>query len=127
MRTIDVKIGRLPDEKTLAATNNRGPERTSGALGLTLAPLDAASRRAAGVDAGTDGVLITDIERDSPLVEKGVEPGAVLLAVAGELVKSPSAAAAAIAKAEESGRSAVLLLVRQNGNDRFVAATLKKG
>ena len=52
MRTIDVKIGRLPDEKTLAATNNRGPERTSGALGLTLAPLDAASRRAAGVDAG---------------------------------------------------------------------------
>jgi serine protease Do len=123
---MNVKIGRLPDEKILATTNNRGPERTSGALGLTLAPLDAASRRAAGLDAGTDGVLITDLQRDSSLVEKGVEPGAVLLAVAGVPVNSPSAAAAAIAKAEKSGRSAVLLLVRQNGNDRFVAGTLKK-
>ena len=37
----------------------------------------------------TDGVLITDIERDSPLVEKGVEPGAVLLAVAGEPREEP--------------------------------------
>lgn len=127
MRTVNVKIGRLPDEKTLAAASDKAPARTSGALGLTLAPLDSASRRAAGVDADTAGVLITDMTPDSPLAEKGVQPGAVLLAVAGEPVKSPSAAAAAIAKAESSGRSAVLLLIRQNGNDRFVAATLKKG
>lgn len=128
-RTLNVKIGRLPDEKTLAATstNPRTLEKTSGALGLTLAPLDAASRRAAGIDSNTDGVLIADMAADSPLAEKGVQPGAVLLAIAGNPVKTPSAAAAAIAKAEESGRSAVLLLIRQNGNDRFVAAPLKKG
>lgn len=127
-RKIAVKLGSLPDERTLARANGAAPMPTNeDALGLTFAPLDDASRRAAGVDESTKGVLIADVADDSPVAEKGVSAGAVLLAVAGEPVDSPKTAADKINAAEQSGRSAVLLLIRQNGSDRFVAATFKRG
>mgnify|MGYP002628655146 CR=1 FL=1 len=122
-KTLRVKLGTLPDEATLAATA-QPDAANAGALGLTLAPLDAAARRAAGVSADTSGVLIAALADDSPLREKGVAPGAVLLAVAGDPVSDPSDAADKIRMAKEAGRSAVLLLIRINGNDRFVAAPL---
>ncbi|MEQ9126384.1 MAG: PDZ domain-containing protein [Alphaproteobacteria bacterium] len=96
-------------------------------MGLTLAPLDAESRRAAGVDDDTKGVLIVDVAADSPLAEKGVEPGSVLLSVAGEPVASPDEAAERIAAAEAKGGRCVLLLIPHNRGARFVAAPLNQG
>ncbi len=120
-RIVEVKLGSLPDENTLASSAQSDVTNDS-VLGLTLEPLDAESRRAAGIDKKTGGVLIADINQDSPLTKKGVEPGSVLLAVAGTSVSNPTVAADLIREAKKTGRSAVLLLIRQNGSDRFVAA-----
>lgn len=128
-KTLRVKLGELPDEQTLAG--NAPPaevERSSAdALGLTLAPLDAAARRAAGVDDETEGVLIADVAAGSPLADKGVRAGSVLVSVAGDPVSDPSQAAARMKQAKDDGRSAVLLLIRTDGRDRFVAAPLDQG
>jgi serine protease Do len=120
-RIVEVKLGSLPDENTLAS-GAQSDVTNDSVLGLTLEPLDAESRRAAGIDKKTGGVLIADINQDSPLTKKGVEPGSVLLAVAGTSVSNPTVAADLIREAKKTGRSAVLLLIRQNGSDRFVAA-----
>jgi serine protease Do len=91
-------------------------------LGLTLQTLDSDSRLEAGVDKKSGGVLITDIKADSPLAKKGVQAGSILMAVAGVSVSNPSEAVDLIKQAQKTGRTAVLLLIRQNGSDRFVAA-----
>jgi serine protease Do len=124
-RTLNVKLGTLPSEKKLASASSPEPVAPDdGALGLTLAPLDSASKRAAGVGEDVDGVLVADVAPDSPLAAKGVTAGSVLLAIAGTPVTTPSRAAELIKKAKKNGRSAVLLLMKINGNDRFVAAPL---
>jgi len=125
-KTVKVTLGRLPDEATLAAHTEPQAEKET-VLGVTFAPLDGPSRRAAGLAPDAEGVLIASVEPDSPLDAKGVEPGAVLIAVAGEGVSSPADAAARLKAAEASSNGAVLLLIRQNGSDRFVAAPLKRG
>jgi len=120
-RVVNVQLGVLPDEKTLAeSANSNATENT--VLGLTLQTLDSDSRREAGVDKRSDGVLITDIKADSPLAKKGVQAGSILMAVAGVSVSNPTEAADLIRQAQKTGRTAVLLLIRQNGSDRFVAA-----
>ncbi len=120
-RMVNVKLGVLPDEKTLAESAK--PSATENTvLGLTLQTLDSDSRREAGVDKKSAGVLITDIKADSPLAKKGVQAGSVLMAVAGVSVSNPSEAVDLIKQAQKTGRTAVLLLIRQNGSDRFVAA-----
>ncbi len=124
-RTLDVKLGSLPDEAALAARTEPDVAKPEE-LGLTLAPLDDASRRAAGMAEDLPGVLIAGIDPNSPLAAKGVKPGAVLLAVAGEPVESPDQASERIHAAGESGRSMVLLLIRQSGSERFFTAPLKK-
>ncbi len=120
-RVVNVKLGVLPDEKTLAeSANSSATENT--VLGLTLQTLDSDSRREAGVDKKLGGVLITDIKADSPLAKKGVQAGSILMAVAGVSVSNPTEAVDLIKQAQKTGRTAVLLLIRQNGSDRFVAA-----
>ncbi len=126
-QTVNVKLGALPDEETLAARSTTPDESSQGGLGLTLAPLDPAARRTAGVDDDVDGVLIAEVSNDSPLAEKGVVAGSVLMSVGGVKVSSPDAAVKAIRDAEASGKGAVLLLIRVNGADRFVAAPLQRG
>lgn len=126
-RTIDVKLGALPDEATLAGADTNAPSADTEALGLTLAPLTDAARKAARVDEDVAGVLVTAVDDASPLAAKGVEPGAVILEVGGSAVATPAEAKAAIEKAEQGGKKAVLLLIRQNRADRFVAAPLAQG
>ena len=122
-RAVRVTLGALPAEDQLASRAR--PEAPSkGALGLTLAPLDNAARRNLGISNKDGGVLISEIDADSPLREKGVEPGSVLMSVAGQKVSDPSEAAEAIDEAREDGREAILLLIRTQNGDRFVAAEL---
>lgn len=122
-RTIDVKLGTLPDEAVLASAQSAPQAEESDALGLSMASLDDAARRAAGLSAGDKGVLVTNVADDSPLAG-AVQPGAVIMSVAGKSVASPSEVLDAVKRTKDSGKSAVLLLVRQNGNDRFVTAPI---
>lgn len=127
-QSIDVTLGRLPSEAVLASTDQPpAAKKAEAELGLTFAPLTDQARRAAGVEPGVEGVLIADVSGDSPLAEKGVSPGAVLLTVAGDPVATPEAAASRIRAAKNDGKSAVLLLIRQNKSDRFFAAPLQTG
>lgn len=125
--SVNVELGRLPSEAVLANASPAPALKEDGELGLTFAPLTDEARRAAGVEENTEGVLITSISKDSPLAEKGVQPGAVLLSVAGDAVATPEAAAERIRAAKNDGKAAILLLIRQNKSDRFVAAPLQTG
>ena len=117
-RDIKVSIGEMPGEKQ-ASIN---PERDSGPaadqkLGLALAPAE-----------DGEGVVVADVMPGSPAAEQGIRQGDVILEVDGAFVDQPDAAVAAIRQSSaKSGESPVLLLVKNDRGQRFVALKIAKG
>jgi serine protease Do len=120
-QTVKVTLGKLQDKQAAAAVEATG-ENTAfvDSLGVELA-------NASKAGAGEEGVVITDVAQDSPLAEKGLKRGDVILEVAGKAVAEPGDVAGAMLSASESGRKAVLMRVESGGNTRFVAVPVAKG
>ncbi|MDR6623765.1 Do family serine endopeptidase [Caulobacter segnis] len=127
-RVIDIKSGVRPSENALAANDDDQDQDGAGAptpdkpatqrieaLGLTLAPIDAAARQTYKIDSEIKGLLITSVKGDSDAGEKGLAKGDVLANVNGAPVTSAADVNAAVATAKKAGRTSVLVkVIRQN-------------
>ncbi|MEK9644445.1 MAG: PDZ domain-containing protein, partial [Alphaproteobacteria bacterium] len=94
-------------------------------LGMRLAALDDGLRARFRVGKDVNGVLVVDVDDASVAAEKGIRPGDVIRRVSGRDVKAPADVAAALKKADEEDRKALLMLVRRDGNDRYVALPIR--
>ena len=115
-KTIDVEIGTFPEnlEMASAAPSDGTPEAgTTESLGLALAETP-------------DGVVIRSVDPASDAAEKGVRPGDVIVKVSGRDVKKPSDVVAGVEEASKADKNSVLLLLRSEEQQRFVALTLEK-
>ena len=109
--TLDVTLAAMPADKTIVA--NRDTGESSGALaklGLTLR-----------VNRGQEGVLVADVDPDSTAADKGLKEGDVILEVAGKTVSRPSEVASALNAARSDGKKSVLLRVKSDSGERFLA------
>ncbi len=81
---VDMKLGKFPSGKKLAALEEDKPDTGEqlNDLGLSLAP----AGKIPG--SGEDGVVITDVDPDSDAADKGLKAGDVILQVAGEDVSA---------------------------------------
>ena len=120
-KTADVKLGTLPNSDKVAKAEVEGDKTedaakaTVAALGLQLAP-------AASVPgAGSEGVVVADVDQDSAAAQKGLKVGDVILEAGGEKVSKPSEITNVISTAKKDGRKAVLLRVKSEQGIRFVA------
>ncbi len=130
-QTVRAKIGEYPEQQQ-AARRDRGaaPERTSAqkALGLSIAPLGSETRRTFGIpDEVENGVVVTEVENDSPAAEKGIRPGDVIVSIENEPASGPEDVVSRIERAQKEKRRAILLLVNRDGQERFVAVPLNRG
>ena len=100
-----------------------------------LAAMPAANRAAgtgapegglAGLGLGrADGkVVVADVAPGSPAARKGVREGDVVLSVDRRRVATPGEAAGIVAELRAAGRKAVVMLLRRENQDRFVALPL---
>ena len=136
-RTVQVTLGELEvaeEEGLLAAlpgteapVDDKTDDGVLQQLGLNLAPLSGELRRQYDVSRGTEGVLITDVLRDSPASDEGLQAGEVIVEVDQESVDTPADVAAAVEAAEDAGRSSVLLLISRGGEMRFIALSVSAG
>jgi len=116
-QTVAVTLGRLQDQEKVASADPKAAGETKTSLddlGLVLT-----TKAEAGMDG--EGVVIAEIDADSPAAEKRLNTGDVILEVAGMKVNSPSDVLKALEKAEKDGRKAVLFRVETNNTTRFVA------
>lgn len=120
-KTMEVTLGKLPDERQARADTRGGksdessPTASVGQLGLSIAP-------AANVGgAGRDGVVVTNVDPDGPAAERGFKTGDVILEVGGQTVSSASDVRKALDSARTEGRRTVLLRVKSGDATRFVA------
>jgi serine protease Do len=123
-KTLNVVLGELPREQREAKATT-GDSDGSGTevpkLGLSLAP----ASKVAG--AGSEGVVVTQVDPDGPAASQGFRNGDVILDVAGKRVTSPEEVRKAFADARSGGKRTILLRVKSGDNTRFFAVPLGRG
>ncbi len=99
---------------------------TKTVLGLDLAPLSDELRKKFQIKDEVKGVVITDINPNSPAAEKRIQAGFVVVEVAQEGVKTPGDIAKKVDALKKAGKKNALLLVSDpQGSSQFVTLALE--
>jgi serine protease Do len=120
-QTMSLTLGELPKERQANAgrseeRDQRGTEEPR--LGLSLAPAKAVD------GAGSEGVVVTNIDPDGAAASHGFKTGDIILDVGGKVVTTPAEVRQALTDARGSGKRTVLLRVKTGEETRFVAIPL---
>jgi len=135
-KTFKVVVGRLmEDEKSDVNVPSTTPDTGDvkpapgpgrGLVGLKVTPLTDELRRKHGIDKKIKGLIVTEIDPDSPAAQKGVKVGDVIVEVAQEEVSTADDLNKSVEKVRRAGRKAVLLRVEDGKGDmRFVAVPIE--
>lgn len=123
-RNITVNIAERPDEDELIGSRSSGGESSTDDreyFGITLRRLTNQERMAMNIGSDDKALMVDRVDVGSPAARRGINRGTVVLEVDNQPVASLGEVDAAIASAKEAGKKALLILVRQAGNERFVA------
>ena len=125
-QTVLVKLARREDFVAAQATGEPDTSEpgTAELFGMSLSELDDDLREGLGLDDATTGIVITDIAEDSAAFDKGLRAGDIIAEAGQERVETIADFEAQIEAAQEAGRKSVLLLIRRDGDPRFVALGL---
>ena len=130
---LTVTIGRVPEgvEKAEEAEAEQKPDADKQEeeqldheelLGLSISALTDELRTQFHIGKSVEGVVITEVDANSPAARKDVKPGDVIVEVTQERVNDPEEVVARVAAVKKSGRKSVLLLISDaKGGLRFVA------
>jgi serine protease Do len=128
-QTIDVTIAQMPNQDQVVAANDRPAGQEPDAtprLGLALATLTPEARASLDLPAEVKGVVVTEVQPGSPAAEKGLQQGDVIIEADHKAVTDPAKVVEAVKAAAQRGDETVLLLVKRDGQDRFVALRLER-
>ena len=118
-KTITLTLGELPNQReasvTPSAEDREAPGSDLARLGLTLAP----ASKVPG--ATSEGVAVTQVDRNGIASELGFKTGDVILEVGGKAVNAPADVRKALADARSDGKRTILMRVKSEGGTRFVA------
>lgn len=130
--TIDVRVGERPanlGQVQNGATPEPEPESTEGdegPLGVSLKPLDRDSRDTLRLDSDEKGLVITGLDRDSPLYEAGLREGHALLDINNKKLDTIRALEQEIEEARENGKDHVLIAVQTERGTNFVTVDVSE-
>ena len=128
-KTLKVTLGRREDavaaEDGGSGMGQQEPPEPQALLGLQLSELTDDMRDQLGLGADAQGLVIVAVDPGSEAAEKGLEPGDLIVEAGQEPVASVAQMQERIQAAKDAGRRSILLLVRRDGNPRFVALSLE--
>ena len=117
-KTIRLSVGKQNEVQTVAALE---VDSEAGKLGMTLQNLDKNSRSQLGLNEADDGVLVTNIEQDSPAAEQGLTSGDVIKKIGSDEVSDLKQVENAIQDIRNEQFDSVLMLVQRGDNSRYIA------
>ena len=126
-KTLTAAVGALEEDEDKTELNNSKKEEeqkpdSTAVLGLTLLPLTDEMRSKFSFDAKLKGVLVVEIDPNSPAASKNIKAGDVITEAQQQAVDSPDDIQAAVDTVKKTGGKSVLLLVEDaKGDTRFVA------
>jgi serine protease Do len=120
-RELTIEIGNMPDDDMKVALADDAANDDTPKLGVYLSELTPEARQRYRIGKDIEGVLVASVQQGSPAAKAGIEAGQVINMVGQETVKSPEDVIAQVKQAAAQEKSSVLLMVQQNGMQRFVA------
>ncbi len=124
--TLTVTLGRREDAERAVPASASATEPLEGeALGLSLSEMTEELRAQLGLPDEATGLVVTDVAGDSEAFEKGVRAGDVITEAGQQPVETIGDLEDRIAEAREAGRRSLLMLVRREGDPRFVALSVE--
>jgi len=132
-KKVKIEIALMEEGKT-AETGDVPLEEESASehatvLGLSLASINAETRRKFNLSRDVKGVAIVGVDEDSEAMEKGIRPGDIVVLVGQdhESVSMPADIIAKVEKAEKSGQKFFLLQIARGGGQLlFVTLRMAK-
>ena len=129
-KSVSVELGERPAMTGVAGAAPAKPADPDVLDGVTVADIDADSRKQFELPEGTKGVVISAIDPDSPSAEAGLKMGDVILEAKGELeaksVPLTSAKQAVELSEKLKKEKKVLLRVSTKGASRYVVIERKE-
>jgi len=93
---------------------------------MKLAVLDADRRKAFGIAESVNGVIVTEVQANSPAAERRVEAGDVIVEVGQEAMDSPEDVTSRVGELKADGRrNALLMIANKSGELRFVTVRME--
>ena len=138
-KAVDVDVIREGEEITLAVTLGRREdaeakpvpvvaEKTTPEekviMGMTVAVLTDELREQLALDSDVSGLVVKDVSEDSDAFEKGLRAGDLIVEAGQKKVDAISDLEARITEAKDAGRKSFLMLIRRQGDPRFLALSL---
>jgi serine protease Do len=122
-----IKLGRREEAETVPAAAPAPAEPESQQLlGLTVSPVTTDSTEKFGLPAGSEGLVVTAVDPASEAYAKGLREGDVITEAGQQKVEVIGDFETRITEARDAGRKSLLLLVRRDGDPRFVALSVEK-
>ncbi|MTD99087.1 Do family serine endopeptidase [Paracoccus sp. YIM 132242] len=120
--TLSVTLGRRETAEgagdTPQAGGNAAPEDI---LGMSLSVLTPEMAQEMGLEGDMKGLVVREVDPASEAAEKGLAPGDIITEAGQQPVASIADLNARIDETREAGRKSLLVLVRRDGEPRFVA------
>ncbi|WP_170475457.1 DegQ family serine endoprotease [Ruegeria arenilitoris] len=117
---IEVTIGQ--HQSAEAQIDNITDDKVEGtSLGVTVAPLTESTRTEMGMSETVDGVVVTELQPESPAAKAGLQRGDVIVRIGNQDTVTPDALKAAL---ESEKTDPALLLINRGGNQIFVAVEI---
>lgn len=114
---VRVTLGELPVEKSRATEDGGGPAADTGKLGIRVEPLTPALSSRLNLPAGTQGLVVMDVDPVGPAADAGIREGDVIEEVNHQPVRTVPDLQGAI---ERSGTRPALFLINRRGDSLFM-------
>jgi len=122
--SIDVVLGQRPEPNALAQGDKPAEPEQQGLLGMQLSEITPDMRSDMNLSDEVTGVLLLSVEADSLAAASGLAAGDVITDVAQNPVEEIADLVEQVENATDAGRESLLLLVRRDGEPRFVVLKL---
>jgi serine protease Do len=126
-KVVKVAVGRLPEDETEGKEKPKAPgagkaDPSAAILGMKLQPMADDVRRKYDFPATAKGLVVVEVEPDTPAAKKSVKPGDLIVEAGQEAMLVAEDLTKAIEAAKKATKKAILLRIEDNkGEVRLVA------
>ena len=123
MMTVQVTIGELEKAELVGLVGeeeSKGDAESFDKLGFSVDNLTPELAEELGLDSEATGVVVTEVIEGGPAFVKGLEVGNIVKRFGQRRVESAADLAKSVADTLDAGRAGVLLLVENDGRERFI-------
>ena len=123
--TLKVTLGRREEAEAQAVPAAQKEEAEAPVekdmMGMSLSEVTSELAEQLGIDADAQGLVVREVDETSNAYEKGLRAGDLITEAGQQKVAAITDLEERIEDAREAGRKSILLLIRRQGEPRFVA------